>query len=112
MDIQKKFERAFEKAEILVKNQGRKRIVFKEVNFSHDGERFILTFSINKEDDKITESWLNFSARNRIQSKIVTLEDINSNLSITEALNIQKMYDILEDRVEQIQEKSVWNSNR
>lgn len=112
MDIQKKFERAFEKAEILVKNQGKKRTVFKEINFSHDGERFIMSFSLEKEEDKIIETWINFSARNRIHSQLTTLEEINAELSITDVLKINKMYEILEDKVEQVQEKSTWITNR
>jgi hypothetical protein len=99
MDIQKKFERAFQKAEVLTRNQGQKRTVYKEVNLSHDGQRHVLSYIVEKEKDITDAYWLSFSSRNRLNGQRVTISEIDKDLSINDNVDLDALLAILEDRV-------------
>jgi hypothetical protein len=100
MDIQKKFERAFQKAEILTRNQGQKRTVYKEVNFSHDGQRYVLSFIVEKDKDNEAESfWMSYEGRNRLNGQKVTLQEVDKDLSINDSIDLDALFAVLEDRV-------------
>lgn len=100
MDIQKKFERAFQRAEILTRNQGQKRTVYKEVNFSHDGQRYVLSYSVEREKDHDIEAyWLNFSGRNRLNGLKTNLSEVDPGLSINDNIDLDALLAVLEDRV-------------
>lgn len=100
MDIQKKFERAFQKAEILTRNQGQKRTVYKEVNFSHDGQRYVLSYLVEREKDSQPDCyWMSYTGRNRLSGQRVTLQEVDKDLSVNDNIDVDALLAVLEDRV-------------
>jgi len=99
MDIQKKFERAYQKAEILTRNQGQKRTVYKEVNFSHDGQRYVLSYIVERDKDNVDSYWLSFSGRNRLNGQRVLLTEVDKDLSVNDNIDLDALLAVLEDRV-------------
>ena len=99
MDIQKKFERAFQKAEILTRNQGQKRTVYKEVNFSHDGQRYVLAYIVEKDKEATESYWLSFIGRNRLNGLKLKIEDVDKGLAINDNIDLDALLAVLEDRV-------------
>lgn len=100
MDVQKKFERAFQKAEINTKTQGQKRTVSKEVNFSHDGIRYILSYVVEKERENLKTCWMSYNGRNRLNGvEHKTIEEIDKNLTINDNIDLESLISIAEDKV-------------
>lgn len=100
MDIQKKFERAFQKAEINTRTQGQKRTISKDINFSHDGVRHTVSYIVEKERDQLKCYWVQYMGRNRLNGQeFKSIEEIDSNLSINDNIDLEALINIAEDKV-------------